>query len=121
MASQLTLFDPPPPVRPKYRLFLGTFPDAEAVTSISALQVDLRDRFALRGKFRPPHIFHVTLHHIGDYPEEPQRVIRMATEACSAAMTNQSPFEVSFDHVMSFGSVPAIFRWCWSNPTGTPN
>jgi 2'-5' RNA ligase len=118
MNAQLTLFDAPAPVRPKYRLFLGTFPSAEAVESLSALQAELPSRFGVRGKFRPPHILHMTLHHLGDYAETPDRIVQTVAEACSAAMVNQSSFEVRLDHLMSFGGRPGNLPLVLVNPDG---
>src|SRR5690606_7885269 len=106
------LFEMPPPAPPKCRLFLGIFPSMEAIESIATLQVELKHQFGLGGKFRPRQILHVTLHYNGDYLEWPGRTIEAVGEACAAAVTGLQPFEVIFDHVMSFrgtpGSLPLV-------------
>jgi 2'-5' RNA ligase len=118
MISQPELSDSPPPPRPKYRLFLGTFPDADAVRSICVLQNELRDRFALTGKFRPSHILHVTLHHLGDHAERPERIIQKVREACPAALERQASFDVTFDRIRSFPGRPGNLPLVLVKPDG---
>ena len=88
MDAQLTLFETPLPGPCKYRLFVGIFPGLGAIKSISDLQVQSRVRFGLRGKSRPRDVLHMTLHHIDDYPEMPERIIETAAEACAVAFTD---------------------------------
>ena len=106
MDQQLALFESPDPLPSRYRLFVGIFPDAEAADFICDQQTALSDKFGLRGKFRPRNIFHVTLHHIGDYPEMSERIIETAAEACEAAFAGQPSVGVTLDHAMSFGGRP---------------
>lgn len=120
MDQQLALFEPPEPLPNRYRLFLGIFPDTEAVDLICLQQNALRDKFRLRGKFRPRNILHVTMHHIEDYPEIPERVIELADEACAAALAGQPSLEVTFDHVKSFKGRPGNQPFVMVNPNGNP-
>ena len=116
MDQQLALFETPEPPPNRYRLFLGIFPDAEAVELICDQQTALRDKFGLRGKSRPRNILHVTLHHIGDYPEMLERIIETAAEACEAAFAGQPSIGMTFDHVMSFGGRPGNLPFVLVNP-----
>ena len=118
MDSQLTLFETPPEAAKRYRLFAGIFPSDGALDSISALQVESRDRFGLRGKFRPREILHVTLHHIDDYADYPERVIETAVEACASACKGQPSLEVTFDHVQSFRGNADNRPFVLFNPNG---
>lgn len=118
MDSQLALFETPPPAPPKYRLFVGIFPSPGAVEPISKLQADSRDRFGLSGRFRSRNHLHMTLHHIDDYPEIPQRVIETAAEACAAAFKGQPSLEITFDHVKSFSGRPGNLPFVLVNPNG---
>jgi len=85
---------------------------------MASLQAESRDQFGLRGKFRPRNILHVTLHHIGDYPETPERIIEMASEACATAFTSQPSLEITFDHVKSFSGRPGNLPFVLVNPSG---
>lgn len=118
MDPQLTLFETPPPAPLKYRLFVGLFPSPEAIELISDLQVESRERFRLRGKFRPRDILHMTLHHIDDYPEIPERIIETAAGACAAAFADQSSFEITLDHTKSFGGRRGNLPFVLVNPNG---
>src|SRR5579871_3284384 len=102
MPDQLSLFETPQPLPDRYRLFLGVFPDARAIHLIGDHQISLSEKFGLSGKPRPRNILHVTLHHIGDYPEMPERVIASTNTACTSALTGKSAVEVTLDHVKSF-------------------
>src|SRR6478735_7279174 len=103
MNQQLTLFQSPEPRPKKYRLFVGIFPDAEAIHRICEELPHLCDKFGLSGKPRPRDHLHITVHQIKeDYPDFPDQDIGAATTACASALANQPSFEVTFDHVMSF-------------------
>lgn len=116
MDQQLALFDNPAPRPNKYRLFLGIFPDAKAVDLICNHQTTLRDKFGLKGKFRPRNILHVTLHHIGDYPEMPERIIEAAAEACATAFKSQPSPSITFDQARSFCGRPGNLPFVLVNP-----
>lgn len=120
MNQQLALFETPKPAPNRYRLFVGIFPDAEALDQIHERQAELSGRFGLRGKFRPRDILHVTMHHIGDYPELPERIIEAAAEACAAACKGRQSAEVTFDHAMSFGGRAGNLPFVLVQPNGNP-
>lgn len=118
MNTQLTLFQAPAPARKNFRLFVGIFPDAEAVNLICEQQLHLSDRFGLSGKPRPSDHLHITLHHIGDYPDVPEQVVAAATKTCASALAGRSSFEVAFDHVKSFRGRPGSLPFVLVNPNG---
>lgn len=118
MEEQLSLLEPPTPLPKKFRLFLGIFPDAEAVDLICDQQTTLRHEFELRGKSRPREILHMTLHHVGDYSEMPTREIKVIEEACAAAFAGQSSLEMIFDHVKSFKGRPGNQPFVLINSNG---
>jgi len=102
MLEQLSLFDIPKAGPDRYRLFLGIFPDAKATHLICDHQINLGKQSGLRGKPRPRNNLHVTLHHIGDYPEIPERVVASVIKACASVLANRPSVEVIFDHAMTF-------------------
>jgi 2'-5' RNA ligase len=118
MEQQLALFETPEQLPNKYRLFLGIFPDAEAVDLICDQQTALRDKFRLSGRLRPRNILHVTLHHIGDYPYIPEQMIASTIEICARVLASQSSVEVILDHVKSYRGRPGNLPFVLVNPTG---
>lgn len=90
------------PEKPSDRLFFAIRPDAGAVAHIERLVTSLRDRYALKGSPLGRDRYHVTLHHIGDFDGLPADVIEAASAA--ARLTLKSPFELTFDRVMSFST-----------------
>jgi RNA 2',3'-cyclic 3'-phosphodiesterase len=99
MPEQLSLsgFEP---IRPTDRFFFAIFPSADAAARIAQLAQQLRSKRGLTGKPLAPERFHITLHHLGDYVGQPQSVVDAAKEA--AASVVMPPFEVVFDHAVSF-------------------
>lgn len=118
MEQQLDFFGVQTKPEPKYRLFVGVFPSAQAVEHIAELQQETKQKFGLSGNFRRRQILHVTLHHIGDYPEISEHVIDGASRACETAFAGVAPFEVTFDHVMSFAGRPGNLPFVLVNPAG---
>ncbi|WP_189644633.1 RNA 2',3'-cyclic phosphodiesterase [Luteimonas gilva] len=99
--------------KPSDRLFFALFPDAAAVAKIEELVDRLRREHGLRAKALRADHFHVTLHFLGDYPQDLWRPIaERAAQAASKVRT--SPFDVRFDHVSSFASrrqdAPLVLR-----------
>jgi 2'-5' RNA ligase len=82
------------------RLFFGIFPDGSTASRIAMLAEGLRAEENLRGRPLATDRFHITLNHLGDFPELPQDVIRAASQA--AAAMAMAPFEVTFDRAASF-------------------
>jgi len=105
MSQQFALegFDAPP--KPTDRLFFAIFPDAKAAARIEQLAHGLRVEHGLKGSPLKTDRFHVTLHHLGDFPGVPQDIVAMAGKA--AAALAMAPFEVAFDRVSSFAGRPA--------------
>lgn len=86
------------------RLFFAIFPDARAAAQIAGLAQQLRDEHGLKGKPLKTERFHVTLHHLGDYAGLPQDLVEVACAA--AAGVAAASFDVTFDRVASFSTVP---------------
>ena len=82
------------------RLFFALFPPAATAARIYAVQQDLRVRHGLWGRPLAMDRLHVTLCHLGDYAGVPQAVVARAREA--ASNLSASPFEVTFDHALTF-------------------
>ncbi len=103
-AQQLTLegFDPPP--RPTDRLFFALLPDAPAAQRIAGLAKALKAEHGLKGRALATSRFHVTLHFFGDHVGLPQGLVDAVSAAASELRF--APFNVSFDHVMSFAGRP---------------
>jgi RNA 2',3'-cyclic 3'-phosphodiesterase len=116
--TQLELFETPPAPPPTCRLFLGIFPNFQATEAILNLQIESRDQFGLGGKFRPLEILHMTLHHIGDYPEVSEQIIETIGKACTIAFTGQPSLEITFDHIMSFSGKPGNLPFVLASPNG---
>ncbi|HJR73338.1 MAG TPA: RNA 2',3'-cyclic phosphodiesterase [Luteimonas sp.] len=89
--------------RPSDRLFFALFPDAAAVARIDEVIRLLRRQHGLRGRALPADHFHVTLHFLGDYPQDlwPQ-VAERAAEA--ASRVRLPPFDARFDYAASFAA-----------------
>ncbi len=120
MSEQLSLFEAPPVLPLRYRLLFAIFPDAPAVESILNHQAGLSKELGLKGKPRPREILHVTLHHIDDYPEIPERVVASAIEACTSALAGRPSFEVTFTQAKSFKGRPGNRPFVLVNPEGNP-
>jgi 2'-5' RNA ligase len=106
----LTGFDAAP--KPTDRLFFAIFPDAAAAGRIAQLAHHLRGRHGLKGRPLETGRLHITLHHLGDYPELRQDIVAAAIKA--AATVVAAPFEVALDRVLSFstrqGNRPFVLR-----------
>lgn len=100
--SSLPGFDAAPQLTD--RLFFAVFPTPDVAADIAALAVRLRETHGLKGKPLQSERFHVTLHHLGDYPALPQDLVAVACDA--AATVVAEPFEITFDCAVSFSSAP---------------
>lgn len=85
-------------------LFFAFLPDAAARARIVELTQRLRDKYALKGRPQSADRLHVSLHHIGEYSKFPDDIAARAMEV--AGQIDVSPFDVSFDGVMSFSGNP---------------
>lgn len=104
MAEQFTLegFEPPP--RATDRLFFALLPDAPAAQRVGALAKKLKAEHGLKGRPLAVSRFHVTLHFFGDHPGLPQALVDGVSSAASELRC--APFDVVFDHAMSFAGRP---------------
>jgi RNA 2',3'-cyclic 3'-phosphodiesterase len=79
-------------------LFLALFPTAEVAEQIAQLANDLKTAHALRGRLYQTNRLHITL-----FCFNPLEVnLSTIAEACTLAAASTRPFEVRFDHVLSF-------------------
>ncbi len=85
---------------PKDRLFLGIFPDQPAQAAIAEVAQRVLREQGLRGQPLHPSRFHVTVHHLGDYPELPPERIDAAMTAMARITT--PAWNITLDHVASF-------------------
>lgn len=110
--SLLDGVDDTPPVLTD-RLFFALFPAPQAVPQINALGQQLQAQHSLTGKLLRPERFHITLHHVGDYPGLPPGVVASARQA-GEALAGHAAFDVAFDRVGSFhgraGKHPFVLR-----------
>ncbi len=101
MSEQLVLPGFSPPRAAAHRLFFATLPPPHVAEQVSGLTRHLRREIRLTGAPLATSCLHVSLHMLGDYEDEiPGRLIEAAADAASAVAA--CPFEVTFDHVMSF-------------------
>jgi len=85
-------------------LFFGLFPDAATAARLTRLAQQQCIRHRLTGELLAEHRLHVSLLNLGKYPRLPERLVKDMTRA--AASVAASPFEVTFDRVMSFAGRP---------------
>jgi len=89
---------------PGHRVFFAVMPDADSAAQIALRAEHLRASGRLRGKRIKTQRLHVTLHHLGDFPELPVPVVTAARAAADSIAA--APFDVTFDHAMSFAGRP---------------
>lgn len=104
MTTQLTSegFDPPP--QPTDRLFFALMPDAQSAQRIAGLAKALKAELGLKGRVLASSRLHVTLHFFGDHVGLPQALVDGLSAAASEVRF--APFDVTFDHAMSFAGRP---------------
>jgi RNA 2',3'-cyclic 3'-phosphodiesterase len=100
MATQPSLEGFELPARLEDRLFFALFPPPDVAQRIAERATGLRGAVSPKAKWLAADRFHVTLHHLGDHAGLRDDIVNSATEA--AQKVTVSPFEVSFDRVMSF-------------------
>lgn len=94
-------FDPPTPTD---RLMFLLYPDPATAERIAVEARRLKAVLGLRGQPLLTDRFHITLQHLGDYVGVPKDIERKGREAGEALV--HTPFEVSFDRVVSFANRP---------------
>lgn len=104
MPEQLSLmgFDDAPKVTDG--LFFAIVPGLDDAQEISQFALRQRSQHGLTGAPLKPEHFHVSLHSLGEYDGLPRGIVAAAKEAAAAIAV--PPFEVTFDHVMSFSGSP---------------
>ncbi|MDM0023610.1 2'-5' RNA ligase family protein [Variovorax saccharolyticus] len=83
-------------------LFFALHPDAAAAAQAAELAQRLRAAHGLASLATDPRRLHVTLHHLGAWPELPAGIAIGALQA--AASLQGAAFEIRFDGVASFRS-----------------
>lgn len=101
------IIEQPPPdaagkARPTDRLFFCIFPSAPARDAIASEAEALRLENSLTGQPLKPSHLHMTLHHLGDFPELRQDIVDKALAA--ARRIELPPFEVALSSACSFTS-----------------
>lgn len=93
-AEQLSLlgFEP---VAPTNRLFFATYPDAAAAARLGERARMLGKQMGFQRPPVRPDLLHITLNHLGDYPDLPQGLLAKARDAGSRL--SAAPFNVTFD------------------------
>lgn len=86
---------------PRYRLFLGLFPQSQEASSILERIHALRHLNGLRGKPLRVERLHVTLHSLGDSFEKPPVSLIDAVKSAVSGVA-QPPIDLTFDRAMSF-------------------
>lgn len=92
---------------PTDRLFLAVLPTAEAGANVQALAEEVRAKYELRGRPLKSDRFHVTLHHLGDFPGLPETEVVAVRKACTSVAAAMGPFDVAFDRVKNFSQKPS--------------
>ncbi|HEY0818781.1 MAG TPA: RNA 2',3'-cyclic phosphodiesterase [Rhizobacter sp.] len=95
------LVDPSPPTD---RLFFALYPDAPTAQRIAGVAKQLKAEHGLRGRPLAQARFHVTLHFLGDHLGLPQALVETLVSAASEL--RHDPFDVRFDHAVSFTGRP---------------
>lgn len=100
--TQLTLpgFEATPQL-PAHRVFLAIKPDTATAERIARLIEQLRPVVGFKGKALHPERLHITLHHLGDFVQQPAEDL-LARARLAAERLASSPFDVTFDQVVSF-------------------
>ncbi len=83
---------------PQHRLFIGIWPDADAVESLARLMARLRRDGLMPGRPVDPDRLHLTLHHLGDFADQMPPSL-MPSARTAAATIRLPPFEVVFDRI----------------------
>src|SRR5688572_1144204 len=99
-------------------LFFAVFPDVETAERIAIFSRRLCAERGVIGKPLAARRFHVSLHHLGNYRGLPADAIALAEQAAAAVAL--PPFEVMFDHVMSFSGRPGNQPLVLDNSVGMP-
>ena len=84
----------------KDRLFFGVLLDSYAALRVSHLGQQFCSENDIKGTPRGRHLLHISLHHLGDYPRLPERIIFAAKRAAEAVSV--PAFEVTLNSITAF-------------------
>jgi 2'-5' RNA ligase len=93
--------------RQRVGLFFSIFPDASAAARIARVVQHSRRQYGMWGRSLAASRFHVSLQHLGDFDDIPERFIDEASAA--AAAVRMPPFVVRFDSIASFSGRPGRY------------
>jgi RNA 2',3'-cyclic 3'-phosphodiesterase len=91
----------------EHNYFFALSPDAEVRQQINHVANDLRASDSLNGSWVASERYHLTLHHLGQFPEAHPDLVKRAVAAASAIKTQA--FDIKLDHFMSFESKTGKF------------
>jgi 2'-5' RNA ligase len=93
--------------RQRVGLFFSIFPDASAAARIARVAQHCRRQYGMWGRSLAASRFHVSLQHLGEFDDIPERFIDEASAA--AAAVRMPPFVVRFDSIASFSGGPGHY------------
>jgi 2'-5' RNA ligase len=97
---------PSPPAylrrKQKDRLFFGVLLDSYAALRVSHLGQQFCSENDIQGTLRGRHLLHISLHHLGDHPRLPPRIIFAAKRAAEAVASPS--FEVTLNSIAAFSN-----------------
>ncbi len=91
----------------EHNYFFALSPDADVRKQLSQVANDLKTSDSLNGSWIASERYHLTLHHLGQFPEVHPDLVK---RALAAANNIQMPaFNIKLDHFMSFDSKTGKF------------
>ena len=91
----------------EHNYFFALSPDALVRTQLSQVANDLKASDSLSGSWIASERYHLTLHHLGQFPEVHPDLVKRALAAASHIQL--SAFNIKLDHFMSFDSKTGKF------------
>jgi 2'-5' RNA ligase len=88
----------------EHRLFFALVPDPLTAEHIAGVGEGVCSQLGIRSKLLRTERLHITLHHLGDFPNVPEVIVARACAAAASLVV--PPFEVTFDRVLSFKGRP---------------
>ena len=92
-------------------VYFAVLPDPDIARRMREVGLGLWDRHRFPGRVQPARLLHVSIAHVGRFPEAPDGIVAAARTA--GASVRDAAFEVSFDRVHSFDSArapPVVLR-----------
>ncbi|MGH8049045.1 MAG: RNA 2',3'-cyclic phosphodiesterase [Arenimonas sp.] len=91
----------------EHNYFFALSPDAEVRQQLSQVADDLRVSDSLNGSWIASERYHLTLHHLGQFPEARPDLVKRALAAANTV--RMQGFNIKLDHFMSFESKTGKF------------